>query len=247
MRGFLIAMASLAFIGGLNQEEPDGKPKPTPDIVVQPFNPTDLPPLEPQCEVVPVEQVVATDPLTGISVTGPTVIMVSAKWCEPCQTFKLGPMPGELAAKRWDFVVDENETAKVRMYPTYRIYDGKKWVQVEGVLTAAKMKAAINPGPVRRIMQNAVSTVSQPVSYQSPVNESYTPRWQNFDGMTRLEHASKVHGMDVIGKSEAQVLREMDAYHDRYGGGHPVKSASAMSSGCPTGNCPTQRQFFVRR
>lgn len=240
MRGFLIAMASLAFIGGLNQEEPDGKPKPTPDVVVQPFNPTDLPPLEPQCEVVPVKQVVATDPLTGISVTGPTVIMVSAKWCEPCQTFKLGPMPGELAAKRWDFMVDENETAKVRMYPTYRIYDGKKWVQVEGVLTAAKMKAAINPGPIRRVIQNAVSTVSQPgyqpVSYQSTAPEQYTPRWHNYDGKSRMQHAVEDHDMNISGKSQAQVLREMDAYHDKYGPGHPVRVSNGISLSCPT--CP---------
>lgn len=268
MRRFLIAMASLAFIGGVFQDKPGlpNKPEPTPvvsPVTLQPFNPIALPPLPqveckpvepcdvPECDkpepAKPVKQVVATDPLTGINVTGPTVIMVSAKWCEPCQKFKQGPMPGEILSKGWSFVVDETETAKVSMYPTYRIYDGKRWVQVSGVLTGAKMQAAINPkpavGPVRGVLQNATSYVP---------SDAYRARWQNYDGKSRMQHAVQDHGIDISGKSEAQVFREMDAYHDQYGGGHPVRTAStkrysqpSMSSGCPS--CPTQATARVQR
>jgi hypothetical protein len=275
MRGFVIAMASLAFIGGLSQggTEPVAKPKPSPPVV-QPFNPTVLPPVEAcdcaaggKCECDPCKcrfcktanQAVAADPLTGISVSKPTVIMISASWCAPCQGFKKGPMPGELRAKGWDFVIDESQTAKVRLYPTYRIYDGVKWVQVEGVLTGSKMQAALNPkpvGPIRRVLQNSVSSVS----YQQPSSdhfagarnmvavEGYVPRWVNYDGKSRMQHAVEDHGIDIRGKSEAQVLREMDAYHNRYGGGHAVKYSNVVQSGCPGGSCPPQRRsFFARR
>lgn len=247
MRGFLIAMASLAFIGGLGQggTAPIERPKP---VVVQPIgiDPTVLPPVE--CAPVEAKESPSIfDSLTAIGVSSPTVILVSASWCEPCQRWKAGPMPAELAAKGWKLIpidVTDPQWAhiKVRMYPTYRIFDGTKWSQVEGVLTGAKMKSAINPGPVRRVMQNAVSSVRT-------VPDQYRARWANFDGKSRMQHAIEDHGIDVRGKSEAQVLREMDAYHDRYGGGHSVRHSNVVQSGgCPGGSCPPQRRsFFARR
>jgi hypothetical protein len=82
---------------------------------------------------------------------------------------------------------------------------------------------------------------------------SYKPRWQNFDGKSRIQHAIEDHGMDVRGKSQDQILRELDAYHDQYGGGHPVQMSSlptnypsspvVYSLSCPGGVCPTSPQL----
>jgi thiol-disulfide isomerase/thioredoxin len=247
MRGFIIAMASLAFIGGLSQGSPSQPQPVNPSLnVPPPVSPTVLPPVESKPEPNPVKQAVV-DPLTGISVDRPTVIMVSAAWCGPCQTFKQGPMPAELVSKGWVFLpIDVTEEqwkhVKVRLYPTFRIYNGARWVQVDGVLTPAKMKSALGTtGPVRQVLQNTFSS-------SQPVDAMYRPRWQNNDGKSRMRHAVEDHGIDIRGKSESQVLREMDAYHDRFGGGHPVKLASFQSSGCPEGGCPPQRRsFFARR
>lgn len=254
MRAFLIVMASVAFVGGLSNGSPEPPAKPTPKLdVVQPIDPTVLPPIvEPEepakCEVKSLYPE-STDPLTGIEVNKPTVIMVSASWCGPCQAWKRGPVPTDLENKGWTLVVadvteDQWKHIKVSSYPTYRIYDGKKWVQTSGALTGTRMKAALNPskGPVRRVIQNTMTSVqSRP--------EAYVGRWQNHNGKSRMQHAVEDHGIDIRGKSESQVLREMDAYHDRYGGGHPARASLAVrSSGCPSGGCPPQRRsLFARR
>lgn len=248
MRGFVIAMASLAFIGGLSNGGPDlpQRPTPKPDVV-QPLDPTVLPPIvEPEEPAKPEAKSLypaSTDPLTGIEVDRPTVIMVSASWCGPCQTWKRGPVPPELANKGWALIIadvteDQWKHVKVSSYPTYRIYDGTKWVQTSGMLTGSSMKAALNPakGPVRRAIQNATTSVQ-------PESEAYAGRWQNHNGKSRMQHAVEDHGIDIRGKSESQVLREMDAYHDRYGSGHPSKALLAVrSSSCPSGGCPPRRR-----
>jgi hypothetical protein len=90
-----------------------------------------------------------------------------------------------------------------------------------------------------------IKAVNGALSYQGTTQTKYTPRWQNYDGKSRMQHAVEDHGIDIRGKSEAQVLREMDAYHDKFGGGHSVAKSAPMKSSCPT--CPTSRGFFARR
>jgi len=106
-----------------------------------------------------------------------------------------------------------------------------------------------------------------PVKVVPAVN--YEPRWQNYDGKSRMQHAVDDHGIDVSKYSQAQVLQMMDADHDRYGAGHsaiqasrsvvtysqapvtysqatykaPLQSYSTQTySNCPGGVCPTQPQ-----
>lgn len=91
---------------------------------------------------------------------------------------------------------------------------------------------------------------SRPVVSSSPaVSSSYKARWQNYDGKDRLQHAREDHGIDTSKYSTSNVLKLMDADHDKYGGGaHDAIKASRTStvtrtrstaSSCPGGVCPT--------
>lgn len=79
------------------------------------------------------------DPLTGIEVSGPAVIMISAPWCAPCQAAKRSEFHAQIPQKGWEYHVDETQKHRVRVYPTYRIFNKGKWWTVEGELTAKKM------------------------------------------------------------------------------------------------------------
>ena len=69
--------------------------------------------------------------------------------------------------------------------------------------------------------------------------ESYKPRWNNFDGKSRMQHAIEDHGLNVAGMSEAQVLRQLDADHDRFGGnGHAAIRASRSVASAPVVSYP---------
>lgn len=84
-----------------------------------------------------------TEPMTGIAVRGPAVVMISAPWCGPCQVFKRGTMPASLKAKGWEFIVDESQRSGAKVYPTFRIYNGKRWHTTTGSLTGAKLQAIL--------------------------------------------------------------------------------------------------------
>lgn len=130
----------------------------------------------------------------------------------------------------------------------------------------AELKAlvAAKPEPLPPPVPVPVKVVPTPVVKPAVVS-SYTPRWQNYDGKDRMTHAAQDHGIDVSRYTPDQVLRMMDADHDRYGSGHAAIKASRnivtysqpqrvyqpvqrLMSNCPGGACPTQpRQGLFRR
>jgi hypothetical protein len=105
----------------------------------------------------------------------------------------------------------------------------------------------------------AVSVV-EPVKAEPVVAQSqsftYVPRWSSNDGRTLRQHAIEVHGIDP-GLSDAEMARQHDAYHDRFGGMPPrilptasrartVTVQSPYVSSCPGGVCPVNRMTTVQ-
>lgn len=83
----------------------------------------------------------------------------------------------------------------------------------------------------------------------TPVS-NYQPRWANYDGLSRVQHAQVYHGLNPSSVSTPELYRQMDADHDRYGAGHSQilqsrRSQPVMSSGssCPGGVCPQPRRI----
>lgn len=148
---------------------------------------------------------------------------------------------------------------------------------VEDVLIAtAEVKSNIKqeplpaPVPVKVVAPTVQKSQTVQPSVQPSVN--YQPRWQNYDGKSRMQHAADDHGIDTSKYSQAQVLQMMDSDHDRYGAGHsaikasrsvaspvtytysqatyatPLRSYSTQTySNCPGGVCPTQPRATVRQ
>jgi hypothetical protein len=130
-------------------------------------------------------------------------------------------------------------------------------------------KATPTPAPVLMpaapVKSQPQSIVQAPVVQQAVVQSSYTPRWNNFDGKDRMQHAAEDHGIDTSRYTQAQVLAMMDADHDRYGGNahsairatrtrevtrYPIvqqpilqRSYQSTMSNCPGGVCPTQPTY----
>lgn len=88
-------------------------------------------------------------------------------------------------------------------------------VQVQAVPRPAPV---LMPAPAPIVKAQPQSIVQAPVVKQSLTTESYTPRWKNFDGKDRMQHAIEDHGIDISKYTQAQVLAMMDSDHDRYGG-----------------------------
>lgn len=69
-----------------------------------------------------------TDPVTGITVKGPAVIMISKDGCAPCQRMKSETLP-RAAKDGYEVQVIERPCER---YPTTRIFDGSRWSQRVG-------------------------------------------------------------------------------------------------------------------
>lgn len=88
---------------------------------------------------------------------------------------------------------------------------------------------------------SAASTPRTPLrSAVGNVAGNVASRWENRDGLSRRDHLEIEHGTNTAGMTEAQMIAAQNAYHDTYGGGHPVKVpyAPVASDGCPPGGCP---------
>lgn len=76
---------------------------------------------------------------------------------------------------------------------------------------------------------------------------AYTPRWQNYDGLSKEQHAQQMHGINTTGMSAAEIAMALDHDHDINGPGHPHRSRATVvtrptsSDPCPGGICPTTR------
>lgn len=72
---------------------------------------------------------------------------------------------------------------------------------------------------------------------------SYAPRWRATDGLSTLQHAIRVHGIDAS-LPAAEIYRRHDAYHDRHGGTPPGSSfRSSYRSRTTTAAAPVRGWF----
>lgn len=128
--------------------------------------------------------------------------------------------------------------------------------RVETAKVAAAPVVVSSSGSTGTLASGSTGTVYRP-AVAMPAASRYTPRWQNYDGKSRMQHAVEDHGIDIRGKSEAEILALMDAQHDTYGPGHPqvMRAAtrtrsvtfSPATSSCPGGVCPTGPSYTASR
>src|SRR5690606_9235385 len=94
---------------------------------------------------------VAIDPITGMAVGGPAIVQLSTSGCLPCIRWEAEEKPKYLR-QGWE-VPAPVFGAAAPAYPTFRIYDGKRWHQHTGWLTG---------DDVRRILGGGTANSSNP-------------------------------------------------------------------------------------
>lgn len=73
-----------------------------------------------------------TDPQTGLTAEKPTVFMLSTDGCGWCVRWKNDVQPWVQSSGQWK--VEERYGLRARIYPTFRIWTGKRWLGHEGYM-----------------------------------------------------------------------------------------------------------------
>jgi len=154
----------------------------------------------------PKPAVAIIEPMTGIVVSGAAVVMISAPWCEPCQQFKRGTMPASLKARGWEFAVDESQRTGAKVYPTFRIYDGKRWHTTTGNLTGAKLQSILALPPKSRFVPIRERVQATPQSWILD-GEPWT-RQSLIDHLA--DHPNHGHSRQQL---EAMTMDQLDRLH----------------------------------
>jgi thioredoxin-related protein len=68
------------------------------------------------------------DPVTGIEVDKPTVIMITKEGCAPCEQMKRETLPKAMDNGYTIWTIEQ----KAERYPTTRIWNGREWRQRVG-------------------------------------------------------------------------------------------------------------------
>lgn len=82
-------------------------------------------------------EITSVDEVSGLEVTGPTVVVLKADGCEPCERWWNQERPKWIPG---GWAVRDVYGAKVRRYPTFRIFRRGRWYTHEGFMTIPQAK-----------------------------------------------------------------------------------------------------------
>lgn len=82
------------------------------------------------------------DPLTKTIVTGPAVLMITDDRCRFCECWWQSHRD-DLVAKGWIVEKVVGNYARVKMFPTFRVYDRRKWSEYSGYMSMAELSRII--------------------------------------------------------------------------------------------------------
>jgi len=219
------------------------------------FDPTKIEDEQPKPQAKPA---VVVDPVTGKSVVGPSIIAMSTPGCPPCIEWWNGriqpdgvrtmSMRQQFQEKRWNVY---SHTGGASRYPSYRVYDGKRWHSHTGFLTGEHVKQML-------AASGEVSSVSVSKSPKVAVSET----WKSIPEYTLngvpwtasglrnhlYTHSNHRHEPGSLDHLTLEELRRLHNAEHKYGKAAvnrvqaQVSSAvyAAASDYCPT--CPQQRQ-----
>ena len=216
-----------------------------------PFDPTKIVEPEPAVNPAPPHKA-AVDAVPGITVTKPSIIMLTTPGCIKCIRWwdgELTPSGTRTVSLRQQFK-DKNwfvtsHTGSASRYPTFRVYDGKRWYTHVGFMTAADVRKMLS-GEVSLQSKSPQVEVSWgsipeytingvPWTLKSLRNHLYTHSNHSyssgsldhltFEELRRLHNAEHKLGKMAVQNVQSSVGKAVSAAADDY---------------CPT--CPQQRQ-----
>lgn len=196
-------------------------------------------------ESLTIKRSLIVDPVTGVSVGGPAIVMLSLNGCQPCALWQAQERP-KYTRQGWE-VPAPVFGAAAPVYPSFRIYDGKKWHAHNGWLSGDDVRrllngssAASNSNPalegsgaaVVRGPAAAVAHVSgrdwliggQPWTRRSLINHLAT-------------HSSHGHSLAQL---QGMSFEQLNALHNADHESQRAPVRSVVTSSCPGGSCPPQ-------
>lgn len=205
-----------------------------------------------RCKTV-AKQSLATDPLTGIEVSGPAIVQLSIAGCGPCIRWMNQEAP-RYELKGWQ-VTDPVYGITVPAYPSFRIYDGKRWHQHTGWLTGDDMRRILGGGTASSSNPRAsagAAVVRDPAAAAVSFGRDWLIGGQPWTRQSLINHLAthSSHGHSRA-SLQSMSLDQLNALHNADHESQRAPVRSAVMSGCPGGSCPpatrTHRGLFGRR
>lgn len=219
------------------------------------FDPTKIEDEQPKPQT---KQAAVVDTVTGKTVVGPSIIAMSTPGCPPCIEWWNGriqpdgvrtvSMRQRFQNANWNVY---SHTGGASRYPSYRVYDGKRWHSHTGFLTGAVVQGMLDAS-------GSVSSVSVSESPKVAVSET----WKSIPEYTiggvpwtasalrnhLYTHSNHRHAAGSLNHLTLEELQQLHNAEHRYGKAAvnrvqaKVSSAvyAAASDYCPT--CPQQQQ-----
>ena len=247
---FAFALAALALVAGVAS---------TPDDVVadkvdSPVETVVSTPVEIKAEPRPI---LSNCPISGKEIYRPTIFMITNGHCSVCDRW-YAMFAEALIAKGWHVEAVVGDYRGVHLYPTFSIYDLKKWHRQDGFMTMEGLNKILG-----RVVQEAKTPISsrlstseiksliaakRPSGWRGPVYADVSPRASAKQHLVGSEHGFSWEQVSGLSQDEALILHDLAPRHGNQifpyrSGQQPVKTAS---SGCPNGGCPNQSRPTAR-
>jgi hypothetical protein len=208
------------------------------------------------------------DPVTGFVPVGPTVVMITNGNCRFCDAW-MARYETSLRNQGWKVEPRQGEFAGVTKYPTFVVFDNKRWTRpFEGTMTMNDLRGLLGI-PVVAESQQVVSkplqygrysteelreliNLKRPGGWRGPVYADVQPRSQAKQHLVGSEHGFSWDQVAGLTLEEALILHDLAPRHGNKI--FPYKPGSApmveeSNSGCARGDCAKQyayRRFYRR-
>lgn len=203
----------------------------------------------------------ATDPLTGTSVNGPAVLMITNGRCSWCDRWWAASRQA-LVDQGWRVEKVVGSFPGVDVYPTFRVYDRKTWSQHSGYMSMDDLRGLLGRSTSEGKAQSqefvrgryttaelrAMIAAKRPSGWRGPVYADVAPRSQAKQHLVGPQHGFSWDQVSGLTQNEALILHDLAPRHGNQifpyrSGSQPMQMAS---SGCPNGGCPNQSRTTTR-
>ena len=204
----------------------------------------------------------ATDPLTGTSVNGPAVLMITNGACRWCDRWWAASSQS-LKDQGWQVEKVVGSFPGVDLYPTFRIYDRKTWSRHSGYMSMDDLRGLLGRSTLegkaqsQEFVRGRYSTdelrqliqIKRPSGWRGPVYADVSPRASAKQHLVGSEHGFSWEQVSGLSQNEALILHDLAPSHGNQifpyrSGSQPAKTV--MANGCPNGGCPNQSRLTSR-
>lgn len=206
------------------------------------------------------------DPISGVSTDKPTVVMLSIPGCGWCDEYEINRSPS-LKAKRWRFERVNDNRMQFAKYPSFRVFDGKKWHTHVGYMQFDDLREILGQPVFAKASTPAAATQSsryssselraliqqhRPGGWSGPVYADVSPRSSAKRHLQDPKHGFTADQLAGLTQEEALILHDLAPTHGNKifptrSGTQPARRQSSvtwsqplvnqMETGCANGQC----------